>query len=261
MRITRLIIIFCSLNVFYSTAQSSKINTKIIDNDVWMGHMIHGKPVGTWKVYNKENTLIKRVNYFNNNKAVEKVINHLGGTYSIDYCTYNQRNPFLLISNGPDTGFYDDRKIRSISFFKNAKGEGLYLYFDEIGDTVSIDRFKRGNHDGESKEFFTGTKIIKTHGFYKNDWKIGLWTEYYDNGQLKSQGEFYPQKRWLYNSPENYKIVKDSLVRSQLDTTVIMFPNEQFFKNGKWSYWTKSGKLYLEEWWHAGNIISSKHLN
>ena len=259
MRSIKLIILFITISASTLYSQSSKLHTKIIKGEVWKGHVTNGKPVGNWNVFNNDNKLIKKVTYLKGNVVIEKTLNHLGGVYWITYCTVNNSAPFNLISNGPYTHFRESGEIDETGYFKNNKGDGKFTYFGETGDTLGINYYKNGKQTGESIEYFEKTKKLKEHGYYKDDCKIGLWTEYYPNGQLRTQGEFYSKMQWLYYSPVNDKILKDSLKRSMLDTTILQFPNARYFKNGKWSYWSTDGHLYLEEWWSNGVFLHNEH--
>jgi antitoxin component YwqK of YwqJK toxin-antitoxin module len=260
MRSIKLVILFISISSSLVHSQTSKSVTKIINGEVWKGYFVNGKPMGKWNVFNSDNKLIKEVTYLKGNAAVEKGFNHLGGIYWVTHCSVNNNAPFNLIANGSNTNFYESGKIYGIGYFKGGKGDGKFIYFSEAGDTLAVNYYKNGKHEGESTEFFEKTKKIKEHGYYKDDYKTGLWVEYYPNGQIRSQGEFFPKMRWLYNSLLNGKVLKDSLKRSMLDTTILSFPNAQYFKDGKWSYWSTDGHLYLEELWSEGKYLSAKKI-
>lgn len=261
MKKIKLTALFCLIFVVVLQAQRTKTTSKLIKDLTWVGKTIKGRPVKVWNVYNREKKLVRKVFYIDKTVAIVKYIGYKDRITEVSYCYIDPDNPFNLIGNGPDTSFYPNGKLEAARSFVNNKAEGLNLYFNELGDTLGVWYFKHGEYDGEYTTFFNETKKIQEHGFYADGKRTGLWVEYYPSGKPKSQGEFYPKGLWIYNTPANYRLIKDSLNRSYLDTTFVMFPHMQFFKNKKWSYWTEDGKLFLEEWWQNGKYLHHKFEN
>ena len=78
--------------------------------------------------------------------------------------------------------------------------------------------------------FYPGSLKIKLVGEYTDGDKSGIWTEYYENGNIKSNGSY----SILYN--EN----KDEL------------------KNGIWKYYDIDKKMIKQEHWSNGKLLKTK---
>ena len=249
------LLIFVVITTQSSFAQGPRFKTVNIDGYTWKGQMKGQRPKGIWSISDSDNIVVQKVRYLGRGFAIWTHLDIKGNIISNKDCSLDPQNPFHLLPDGNFTSFYDNGKIRSVMLYKNKKANGKTFGLSRYGDTLYVDYLKDGKLEGESKSYYDSHNRLKTVGFYKDDKQCGIWTDFYPNGKMKSQGEFYPQSQTLEYSSSNFKLVKDSLKRSLLDTSAIGFPNTRFFKDKKWSYWDENGNLYLQEWWNRGKYI------
>jgi|GEM_PF-3425048 len=84
-------------------------------------------------------------------------------------------------------------RLSEKGFEKNGKREGRWQYYD-INEELSVEKdFKNGIQDGEWLAYEKG-KIL-TRGTFKNGKSTGLWTFYFDNGNVYETGLQIDNKR------------------------------------------------------------------
>ena len=161
------------------------------------GNMINGKPEGYWKTY-----------YENGNLKTE------GGrkNFQLDsvwkfYSEENILTDVIYYKKGKKNGVHeiyrDGSKISSESFVENIKSGEAYYYYDS-GETHKVIPFLNGNENGLGVEYSRDGRIITLltykDGFLRKSIKLnrkdklgrkqGLWQEYFDNGNLSSEGNY-----------------------------------------------------------------------
>lgn len=157
---------------------------------------------GDWKFYT-ENAIIKQVGKFN--------------------------------KNGFQTGewkwYYENGKIQKTENFENGVLQGLMEEYDEKEVLIAKGNYEEGNEDGSW--FFTTTNY-RQEGTYSYGRRNGIWKHYYDNGQLKFEGNFlddYPDGKHVFYW-ENGKIMEER--------TYVMGKAE-----GTWKKYDENGVLFL----------------
>lgn len=120
-------------------------------------------------------------------------------------------------------------------------------------------------------------------GKYRNDYRIGKWTEYHSNGKIKMVGKFEKAYRRTiihhYGNDQYFTVITDQGDTTFTDTTHILDYDEQrtrlrsrglmdngfgnhlpwryYNRHGKWKHYSKTGKLFLIEKWKQGWCIDS----
>lgn len=115
--------------------------------------------------------------------------------------------------------YYQEGKIRSTYSYKNGEWDGPYTYYNEAGELEAIGSKKNGKNHGDSYEYWSNGQLkrfehsemgtatgpyknyysngqINTEGSYDKagedlgywtGYRIGKWTEYYENGKIKEE--------------------------------------------------------------------------
>lgn len=87
---------------------------------------------------------------------------------------------------------------------------------------------------------------LESTGYYKKDKKIDKWTYWHENGQLKCEGYFkdgYSSNNWKYWNSKGEKLAEGAFVNDK--------------KDGNWVYFTSTGSISKEEFYVQNHI---KHL-
>lgn len=126
--------------------------------------------------------------------------------------------------------YHDNGNIRLEEFFKKGEQDSTQTYLHDNAQIKSQQRFENGLFipDSVSYEYHPNGKVAAT-GKLPNRRKLGNWKFYYDNGQLRAEGEF-------------------GTYTFQHDHGDIFMP----IKIGIWKYYYSSGELmasgsYLDE--------------
>ena len=162
------------------------------------GTMKDGKPNGYWKNYHKNGKLKIEGNRKNFQlDSVWKFYDEKGRlTKSIDY-REGKKNGLILV--------YDTLgRLLTMESFANDVKEGMTRNFYKTGKTKNITPFVKGRQEGIAYEFsqdsvITGISTYKggiLQGYEKinqkdeNNRKQGIWKEFYENSEVKSEKKF-----------------------------------------------------------------------
>jgi antitoxin component YwqK of YwqJK toxin-antitoxin module len=240
MKINKFLVLLFTISLSTLYGQQKKSMKERIGNYIWTGDVKSGGPVGIWEVRSKAGILFKIIVYINKCNAHETDFDYNGSKSEACYCKVDKYNPYHLIPNGLDSSFYVDGKLEWTRTFVDGMEDGPFIVLSESGDTMVVHNLKKGTYNGAYREFYENSKQLKETGLYINGYKTG---------------EFYPQSIWLDTSKHNFNILRDSLKRSGLDTNELTLPNQVFFKNKNWFYWSQDGKLILKEEWDKGKLL------
>jgi len=95
--------------------------------------------------------------------------------------------------NGLKKEYYPNGKVCKEYTLKDGKIEGSYKFYNMVGKLVSDQYFKDGEPNGYLKTFYENGQV-KTEGNMKPDGDIsGLSKEYYEDGTLKSESNLSGQ--------------------------------------------------------------------
>jgi uncharacterized protein len=175
--------------------------------------------------------------------------------------------------NGLYTFWYENGKKKLETKYQDGIEEGISTFWDLNPSQTSYNG--RLNYQGEDGEFLTfhnvedkyfpaSKKQIKSHITYKNGDKVGLWTEWDENGQKKSEINYKYNEysgKWTEwydngnkkvechykngNDSEDYGYKLDGGVR--INRGNLGVPPHGL--NGKYTYWYENGNKKSEGFW------------
>lgn len=137
-----------------------------------------------------------------------------------------------------------DSLVEYIILYKNGVRNGPSIGLNENGDANFVQNFKKGTINGMQTSFYNdGT--LSSHGKkVEGALEEGLWSYFYENGRLKSQGE--------------YIIIKKEKIRKGcLDRFSEFYCSHSSVQNGKWNYYDGQGSLVKTEIYDKGFIINT----
>ncbi len=164
------------------------------------GEMKEGVPIGVWKSYypdgilrsegsRKGNELDSLWKFYNPDGSLQKVIDYKKGKKSGYFSIYVNYNDSLKSRN----------VLISKELYIDDKLNGLSMYYDSIGNLKRTTNFENGRKHGIERYFTDGrvTAILRyAHDNLLNSEtinqtddkgnKIGVWKDFYPDGQLKS---------------------------------------------------------------------------
>lgn len=184
----------------------------------------HGLRDGFYKEYDKNGNLKKITKYANDIEQIQE----------------SDLKPLIVQHE-----YHPNGQVKREVSFRDGKREGIWREFDENGNVLRSQTYKKGallsegvvgtdgKRRGEYKEFYADS-TLRAEGEYLNGEKTGEWRYYYQNGQLEEKGMFKEGKQdgiwiWYY---DNGKI--------QIE--------EMFFKgiaNGAYKEYDTEGKLIV----------------
>lgn len=250
-------VVITFLSLFFVSkiyGQSDTVIFNKFDSTFFKGTITNGQRTGSWFKFNKNNEVMETVTYKKNNKATVRTYNYDNGRLKEMYdCDIMVNEDYKLILNGKYESYDDVGKIQRKGNFLDGLGDGLWIIYNDNGDTISSIYYNQGKLSGKWIEYYYGQKI-KSEGLFKDDLKIGLWKEYHLNGKIKAEGEYFPSKRDIHYS----KAVFDSLKKKSINIQMISFPIEVFAKDKKWAYNSEQGKIIKEEIWDKGILLEAK---
>ena len=125
----------------------------------------HGLRDGFYKEYDEKGNLKKITKYLND---VEQILE-------------GDQKPLIVKHE-----YYPNGKVKREASFRDGKREGVWREFDEEGNVINSQTYKKGALVGEG--------IVGTDGkrrSYNEGQPDGFWTWYYDNGQKQIEEQFY----------------------------------------------------------------------
>jgi len=169
------------------------------------GFMRDGKPDGLWTTYHvngkiksvglRNNFLLDSIwNFYDESGHLVESISYLRGNKSGYHYKYQK-------IAGEDSMIY---VLKSRELFLENRKEGVGYYYDEQGNIELVVRYKSGKRQGLTREF-NSDSVIQVVYKYHNDFMIdrefinqtdrrglkqGLWREYYDNDNIKTERSY-----------------------------------------------------------------------
>ncbi len=161
-----------------------------------------------------------------------------------------------VVRNGEYSAFFEDGKL-SVNGFYNSKGlkDGTWKHFYPSGILSCIYNFIDGNMQGDAVCFFQNGleksrgKCISVQNKEAIDGlssepaeevKVGEWKYYYDNGQLKNEGNYF-----------NYSNNSGSVLERN--------NSEKSLKHGKWIHFDREGNFIKTEIFNMGELTELSH--
>ena len=160
--------------------------------------------------------------------------------------------------HGLNVSYYKDN-IKEIGHWKDGKQNGLFQLYTEEGILVDDAKFKEGERDGLTEQFYSDTGKLRVSGNYKNGVLDGEFKAYYPNGNLQGEvnykngemnGEFkeYHENKNIRLSGSYKNSLQDGEWKSYLEDgtleTIVNYKDgelnglkEDFYKNG--NVWTR----------------------
>jgi len=155
-------------------------------------------------------------------------------------------------SSGRWKCYYDNGKVQSlidyVPFQNRSCYNGLYKEFYKSGKT-KLD----GNYQFlDSLECVNCFDVVTKNKIYKAELnpsiKVGTWKEYWDNGQLKSSGQYYKGVHQTnYSSlpnPKSYGVFTPGGL------------TDEYLKDGEWKHYNEKGELISIEFYLKGSLVS-----
>ena len=130
-----------------------------VTKDVKAGKIVNGKREGTWIGYHKNGEIAYKSNYLNG------------------------------LLEGDNWSYYDNKKLKSHTFFKNGKLDEFNIFYHKNGQLAFKYKYKEFIQHGKQIEYHENGQL-KFSGIYRNGKKDGDHREYYQNGQLWYKNTF-----------------------------------------------------------------------
>ena len=173
------LVLLCLIQVFYSHEQVNSTDDQGRKQGEWVkfwkssdntavqykGHFIDDQPVGQfWHYYPTG--------------EVRAIIEHVSPDQS--YVTYYFRN----------------KEVMSEGMYKDQKRDSIWINYNNIGLTISLEKYKEGKLEGNKVLFYLqdqlerGEILVLSESYYKDSLKSGPYREYFSSGKLKQKGQY-----------------------------------------------------------------------
>jgi antitoxin component YwqK of YwqJK toxin-antitoxin module len=153
--------------------------------------------------------------------------------------------------------------IAAGAFSRKGEKQGPWVNYYPSGTMASKTFYEEGHVTGNATFYYEngrmraiGDYLTKKHAYvvsgyameYKVESKIGDWIYYYDNRQIESKGTY-----WFG------EVLRDYSYRESDDPGASLGELERQWKidlkHGKWSYWSRTGKLLKTEYYDKGTLL------
>jgi hypothetical protein len=243
----------------------------------------------------------------NGNRIMPSFFNYKYSGFEVDMTTYCRKHKFYhnIFYNLDNTirelrvGLYDNKKenfgLKNYVYIKNNEiGSNISqvktVTLDSFGSLeIKMDVFNKvkkilyiypKNNEmiyGEVYHFDTTTGFLKEYGFFDYYWnKIGLWQEYYKNGNIYSKGNYIIDS--VIDTADNIFNISEAERKKQKEKLLKIITNpkereniEEMFskpqpinyifeskKNGKWIFFNEEGYQIKIEEWKIGVLIDDR---
>ena len=198
----------------------------------------HGLRDGFYKEYDEKGNL----------KKITKFVNDVEQTLE------GEQKPLVI-----QREYYPNGKVRREASFRDGKREGIWREFDEEGNVIKSQTYKKGTlvgegivgtdgkRRGEYKEFYPDS-TLRAEGSFVDGLKSGEWKFYYHNGQLQQEGNYEegePNGIWIWYHDNGQKEIEEQFYKGQhngpykeYDAQGNLIVTGTYFdgmKNGKWT--------------------------
>ncbi len=197
----------------------------------------HGLRDGFYKEYDEKGNL----------KIIKKFVN------DVEQVLQSDLKPLVLKHE-----YYPNGKVKREASFRDGKREGIWREFDEEGNVIKSQTYKKGSlvgegivdtdgkRRGEYKEFYSDS-TLRAEGIFVDGERSGEWKFYYPNGQLQEIGSYdkgQPNGPWVWYYDNGQKQIEEQFYKGQpngpykeYDSKGIIIVTGTYFdgmKNGKW---------------------------
>lgn len=199
-----------------------------------IGQRLNGRKVGRWVQYENYSSNVISGEYFYNSidsTVLCKLFRH-GELICMEYRYYV--NDSTLIQHGYSQ-WYDSNYIVGYGTYYYGKPHGQDVNYYPITSTTrviyDIENYEYGMLQDSFFVFHENGKLQEV-GCYKNNERIGIWKEYYENGILAVVGEYSGKSKIVINSIGD----EGAWLRTKVD-----------LKKGRWRYYSFNGVLLKVE--------------
>lgn len=161
------------INSYIYNDNGIKISEGIVDRE--------GNKIGQWKNYYNTGELKSKGNYQNNVQEGKWIFYFKNGKIEQEGEFSNGR------FNGKWVWYHEDGTVKRDEEFYNGKEEGYIVEYNEYGEVITEGEYYDGEKEGEWL-YEAGDHIEK--GAYVIGLRDGKWKYYYDNDQLKYEGNY-----------------------------------------------------------------------
>ncbi|MBR1513174.1 MAG: hypothetical protein IJ622_02650 [Bacteroidales bacterium] len=198
----------------------------------------HGLRDGFYKEYDEKGNLKKITKFVND---VEQVLT-------------SDQKPLVM-----QREYYPSGKVKREASFRDGKREGVWREFDEDGNVINSQTYKKGalvgqgivgtdgKRRGDYKEFYPDS-TLRAEGLFIDGLRSGEWKFYYQNGKVQEVGSYKegdPDGVWVWYHENGQKQIEEQFYKGQhngpykeYDAKGNLMVSGTYFdgmKNGKWT--------------------------
>ena len=198
----------------------------------------HGLRDGFYKEYDEKGNLKKITKYVND---VEQVLE-------------SDMKPLVVQHE-----YYPNGKVKREASFRDGKKEGVWREFDENGNVINSQTYKKdvmigqgivdtdGKRRGLFKEFYPDNSL-RAEGLFVDGQRSGEWKFYYQNGKVQEVGNYtegQPDGPWTWYYDNGQKQIEEQFFKGQVNgpyveydtkgNTIVTGTYFDGMKNGKWT--------------------------
>lgn len=198
------------------------------------------KPHGKWKWFYEDGTLKMEGNFNHGLKnGYFKEYDRKGNLVSVSKYVNGEKEHKVeeLSKLDVKTDYWPNGKPKIVATYKNGVPEGVRREYDKKGKIQKSYIFHNGKmvaegiftdaglREGTWKEYYEDGSL-KSEGNYENDKKTGLWKYYYPNGQLEETGTYDktgPEGKWLWYYPSGKLLRELTYYQGKKDGNIIEY--------------------------------------
>ena len=156
--------------------------------------------------------------------------------------------------------YYSDGKVKSSGGYVDGKKEGIHRIYNEEGDIVSGEVYKKGlitaegivDQSGDFQgewELYYENGDVQAKGDFENNLRTGDWIFYHKNGKVESEGKYVEglpqgQWKWFYDNgvsrrKDYYRRGKEDGESLETDTDGRIITQGEYingYREGEWYY-------------------------
>ena len=254
-----LTIAYCLLPTAFLHAQQEPTNPNGVNKFYYVngqlsseGYMHDGKPDGYWKTYFENGKIKSEGNRKNFQLDSTWKFYNEGGVLVLEYFyrngkknglrkNYEPKEKFLVstenyvddVKQGVTKTYYKNGMEKQAVPYKDGREEGQGFEYDTTGVIITLMEYKAG--------FIKRQERINRHD--KNGMKVGMWKEFYENGNLKNECTYLNDVRNGY--------LKEYNIKGELQNTT-KYVNGKLIENAP-----ELAKLDVKNSYYEGGIIKS----
>lgn len=243
------------------------LNGKMMSQGKYIGQ----KKQGTWKYYDDREILSSEDNYISGKREGFAKVFYLDGKtaeekYFVNDIEHGPAKKYFSEGklqfegiyvhgnlDGKTVDYYPSGNVKINCYYEDAVRDSIWIYYLDSGGVDTKVCYRKGIEtcrekiNGEYREYYPDTNIVKEEGYYRNGKKNGAFTEYYKTGELVMK-ELKDEEHWWL--PEGEKIeqfegqkvkTKGNYTDGKLDGGIIHFD--------------MNGKISKKELYKLGKLI------